>query len=80
MIDLKNLLERLSNSLNKDTKLKDQIIQTIKEKTKVQLAPEKINLKDGVLEINTNPIINNEIRLKEDLIKPELKISRIIYK
>jgi len=80
MIDLKNLLERLSNSLNKDAKLKDQIIQTIKEKTKVQLAPEKINLKDGVLEINTNPIINNEIRLKEDLIKPELKISRIIYK
>ena len=80
MIDLKNLLERLSNSLNKDAKLKDQIIQTIKEKTKVQLTPEQINLKDGVLEINTNPIINNEIRLKEDLIKPELKISRIIYK
>lgn len=80
MIDLKNLLERLSNSLNKDAKLKDQIIQIIKNYTHIEINQNQINLKDGVLEINTNPIINNEIRLKEDLIKSELKISRIIYK
>jgi len=81
MMDLKSLLERLSNSLNKDTKLKDQVIQIIKNHTHIEINPNQINLKDGILEINANPIINNEIRLKENLIKPELRfVRRFIYK
>ncbi len=77
---LSNLLERFSKNLNKNTETKNAIIDTIKNKTRAVLDYKSINLKDGVLEIEASPSAKNEIKLKEDEIKKELKISRIFYK
>ncbi len=84
--NLSSLLERFSKKLNKSTDTKNIIINTIKNKTEIELTPEQINLKDGVLEFSASPIIHNEIRLKEEMILTELKkfhklpASRILYR
>lgn len=86
MKNIFTLLERFTKILDKDRLLKESIINTIQERTRVSLSPEKINLKEGVLEINASSVAKNEIRLKEDSIKDQLKeaynitISRILYK
>lgn len=89
MISVRNLsllLEKISRSLNKDKFIKDAIISTISDSIKIQISEDKISLKEGVLGINTTPIIKNELILKEDLIKSTLKnnhninIVRFLYK
>ncbi|MCR4279585.1 MAG: hypothetical protein NUV78_02490 [Candidatus Zambryskibacteria bacterium] len=86
MYNLTSLLERFSKLLNKDTALKGSVIGVVKERTGATLSPENINLKEGVLEITASQAVKNEIRLKEDLIRTELKevykinILRIFYK
>lgn len=86
MKNLFSLLQRFSQSLNKDTLVKETISQVIFEKTNIKLASEKISLKNGVLEISTSPVMQNEIKLKEELIKTTLKevsqinLSRVLYK
>jgi len=84
--NLSLLLEKISRSLNKDKFIKDAIISTISDSIKIQISEDKISLKEGVLGINTTPIIKNELILKEDLIKSTLKnnhninIVRFLYK
>jgi hypothetical protein len=80
MKHLLDLLNRFSKSLSKDTLAKENISKTIFNHTKVNLLPENINLKDGVLEITTFATAKNEIKLKEEMIKNEVKVSRIFYK
>lgn len=86
MIDLTKLLERFTKSLSDDSHTKSVVIDVIENYTRVRVQPENINLKDGVLEISTTPIIKSEISLKENMIKTDLKerykiyFSRIIYK
>lgn len=73
MKNLLNLLERFSNSLNKDTLTKEIITRTLKEEVGIQIDPEKISLKEGVLSIEASPIVKNEINLKEEILKNKLK-------
>lgn len=86
MNNLSSLLERFSKLLNKDTALKGSVIGVVKERTGAILSPGNINLKEGVLEIAASQAVKNEISLKEDQIKTELKevhkinILRIFYK
>lgn len=85
MKNLINLLERFSQSLNKDILTKEAIALVIKEVTKVELSTENISLKNGVLELSTSNVGKNEIALKEDLVRNILKakgihITRILYK
>ena len=86
MENLSKLLERFSRILNRDAATKEIIIKTIENKTRITLEPENISLKEGVLEINSSPAVKNEISLKEESIKTELKeihkivMSRIFYK
>jgi hypothetical protein len=87
MKNLSSLLERLSKVLNKDTVIKESVTRVIKEKIGIEIPQENINLnKEGVLEIISSPSANNEIRLKEEYIKTELRevynisISRIFFK
>jgi hypothetical protein len=80
------LLERFSRSLNKDTHTKETIARVVESKTRVLVPTENLSLKDGVLSITTGATAKNEIRLKEEVIKKELKelhkitFSRILYK
>ncbi len=81
MKNLSSLLERFSKSLNKDSLLKENIINIIKTNTKASISQENISLKGGILEIKTTPVIKSEIKLKEEEIINSLKgVSRIIYK
>ncbi|MEK7176174.1 MAG: hypothetical protein AAB695_02240 [Patescibacteria group bacterium] len=80
MKNLLELLDRFSKVLNKNTETKNTIIRIIKEKTNIELKSNQINLKNDVLEIESSPTIKNEIKLKEDFLKQELKVSRILYK
>ncbi len=80
MKGLDSLLNRISSILDEEELRKKSIQDFIREKTKVTLNLEQIFLKDGVLEIEASPSAKNEIKLKEDLLKRELKISRILYR
>lgn len=86
MRNLFDLLQRFSRSLNKDTFTKETIARVIEERTRVVLKPEDLLLKDGVLELTAGASAKNEIRLKEEAIKSELKelhkvnILRVLYK
>jgi hypothetical protein len=82
---LNEILERFSKSLNKDTHTREAIIKAIEEKIGIKIPQENISLKEGVLEIKTTPVVNNEIKLKEESIIARLKearihISRIFFK
>ena len=85
MKNLFELLERFSKSLNQDQFTKDTIIATIENQTKIKLSPEKVSLKEGVLEIVATPVVKSEIALREQDLKQDLKsknifVSRILYK
>ncbi len=86
MKNLFHLLERFSRSLNKDTLFKETIAQTIFERTNIKINPENLAFKEGVLELEGSPAVNNEIKLKEASIREELKeryqinVTRILYK
>ncbi|OHA91581.1 MAG: hypothetical protein A2758_00525 [Candidatus Zambryskibacteria bacterium RIFCSPHIGHO2_01_FULL_49_18] len=80
MKGISDLLKRISSVLNQDEELKRRIIELIREKTNIKLPKENIFLKNGVLEIDASPAAKNEIKLKEDEIKKEFKIFRILYK
>lgn len=86
MRSFQSLLERLSKTLNKDELIKGSVIQAVASRTGVTLPGEAIMLKEGQLTISASAPVKNEIRLKEELIKTELKeahqivITRILYK
>ena len=86
MKNLLSLLEKISNTLNRDVIVKENIAKAIEGRTRARISLEKINLKDGILEIEATSAVKNEIFLKESALKEELKerfkipVTRIIYK
>ena len=83
MKNLKSLLERFSKALNRDNVTKELIKEVVLDQTKINL--KNFNYKDGVLTIEAGAAAKNEIGLKEEKIKNELlrnnlRIQRIIYK
>ena len=85
MKNLRNLLERFSNSLNKDVIQKETVISTVHNIARVKLTEDNISIKNGVLEITTGAAAKNEIVLKEDAILGELRsrgvnITRFLFK
>lgn len=86
MKNLLSLLERFSKSLNKDTYTKETISRVIGERVGVPLPLENLSLKEGVLEIRAGAALKNEINLKEEGIKNELRevykipVVKILYK
>jgi len=85
MKNLKNLLERFSNSLNKDSIIRETISEVVFTKARVRLLEGATTFKDGVLTITTTQTAKSELRLKEEVIKRSLiergvKVSRISYR
>ncbi len=82
MRNLTDLLGRFAKSLYKDTDTKERIVSIIFTHTRIRLSPEKVSLKNGVLEINASPIAHQEIAFKQEAILNELQgvASRILYK
>ena len=81
-----SLLERFSRALDKSLSVKKSVSEIVLRNTKINLPPENITLKNGVLEISASPVAKNEILLKEGVIKEELKkfhdiaVARVLYK
>mgnify|MGYP001591071573 CR=1 FL=1 len=86
MRNISDLLKRFTNSLNKDSIARQAVGEVVFSITHVNLSPENISLKDGILSITAGAAAKNEMRLKEDAILDTLKgrysirVSRVIYK
>lgn len=86
MKNLSDLLNKFTQSLNRDSLIKKKVIEAVKNKTNITLPEEVVSVKNGVLEINSSPSIHSEIRLKEEAILQELRettainFSRVLYK
>jgi hypothetical protein len=85
MKNLRNLLERFTNSLNKDSLFKETVVDSIRNQTSITLNPDNISLKEGVLSIEAGATQKNEMRMKESMILNELKdrkvpVSKILYR
>jgi ribosomal protein S8E len=84
--DLNELLERMSNVLNKKDRAKEVVIFTVKKHTNITLKAECVFIKESVIEIEASPAVKSEIALKINLILKDLKevegihIPRILYK
>lgn len=85
MKNLQHFLQRLSDTLNRDSHLKSSVINIIKERTSLELPEASVELKNGELRIDASPGVKSEIGLKEGLIlgdikqRLSLKIERIFY-
>lgn len=85
MRNLQSLLERLSETLNRDQELKKLILQIIKERTSLELPESSVELRGPVIEITSSAVVKSEIGLKESLIIEDIKQRhsldlRVIYK
>lgn len=73
MIEIKDLLNRFQNILNKEGINRGVIIETIYRITKVKLDKEVVKIKDKIVYLNIKPLFKNEIFLKKEKILEELK-------
>lgn len=85
MKNISSLLGRFFKSVGRDILSREIILEVIKSETRIGLTPDDIGLKEGVLEIRTTSLKQNEIRLKEKTILEILKerdvlVTRIFYK
>jgi hypothetical protein len=75
--NLRNLLERFSRSLDRNTAAKEAVISAVSNHTKISLSPKDISIRDGVLEITASAVAKSEINLKTRLILAELKAQKV---
>lgn len=75
MIEIKNLLLNFRNLLLSGEVKKGLILEVIKKITGVLIKKEEIEVKNGILYLNTKPIHKNEIFMKQDQVLAELKES-----
>lgn len=86
MRNLLQLLERFTKSLNRDELIKKAVIEAVRGSTGVSLKEEDILIKEGVLELSAGGAAKNEIKLKEESIKKQLKerykltLFRVLYR
>lgn len=86
MINIAKLLNRISSSINKDSFIKETVIDVIRLHTHVSVAENKISIKDGVLEIEVSSTARSEINMHQQVILDTLNkqhkifVSRILYK
>lgn len=75
MIQIKDLLENLKNSLFSEELKKDEIRRILSEEIKINLKSSDIEIKNGIINLNIKPIYKNEIFLKKEIIFLKLKDS-----
>lgn len=63
------LLEKVSKALTLDSDLKRSVREAIEECTGGLIKEDQIEVKEGVLMIDTSPALKSEIRLNEEKIK-----------
>ncbi len=78
MRTLGDLIERFSRSLNSDIFIKESIQGAIQDVVGIEIKTDNLSVKDGLLNIQTSPVVKNEIHLKERLILNNLKGKKIL--
>ena len=73
MIEIKDLLLNLKNTLLAEGYRKEEIRRIISEQIKIQIETKDIERKNGIIYLNIKPIYKNEIFLKKEQIFSELK-------
>ncbi len=73
MIELKDLLLKFNNLLLKQGLRQEVVRETISKAINLEIKPEDIKIKNGVIYLNIKPIYKNEILIKQDLILEELQ-------
>jgi len=75
MIEIKDLLLNFKNVLVSENFKKDEIRRIISEEIKIEIKPEDMKLKNGIVFLNIKPIYKNEIFIKKDRIFLKIKKS-----
>ncbi|MES2416366.1 MAG: hypothetical protein V4504_01565 [Patescibacteria group bacterium] len=75
MIQIKDLLSKLRDSLFSEESKKDEIRRIISEEIKVDIKSSDIEIKNGIINLNIKPIYKNEIFLKKEIIFSKLQES-----
>jgi hypothetical protein len=73
MIEIKDLLGRFNNILLSENGRADSVRNIISEIIKVEIKPEDVKIKNGVIYLNIKPIYKNEILLKRERILLKLE-------
>jgi hypothetical protein len=73
MIEIKDLLGRFNNILLSENGRADSVRNIISEIIKVEIKPEYVKIKNGVIYLNIKPIYKNEILLKRERILLKLE-------
>lgn len=84
MFDIAKYLEKFKTLGNSRYFLRDSVVESIKKITNIDINPKNIDIKSGIVRINSKNIIKNEIFIKKTKIledlgkKTESKIIDII--
>lgn len=73
MIEIKDLLSRFNNILLGGEAKRELVRETITSVTKIEISPDKIEIKNNIIYLDLKPIHKNEIFLKKDQIFSKLK-------
>ena len=72
MIEIKDLLSRINNTLFKEEMKRETIRNVLSETLKVEIKKENIRIKNNIIYLNIKPIYKNEILLKREIIFSKL--------
>jgi hypothetical protein len=78
MIEIKDLLAKFSNVLFSEEIKKEAVRKAIAESINVEIKPQDVEIKNGVIYLNIKPIYKNEVFLKQEEIS--LKVQEIFNK
>jgi len=68
MFDISKYLEKFTIMSQSRHYLRDSVAEAIKNVCKIEIDPKTIEIKEGIVRINTKPIIKSEVFLKKNKI------------
>ncbi len=75
MFEIKDLLSRFENLLNKGQGNKKILVDLLESVVKIKINTENIRIQNGVLYLDTKPIYKNEILIKKSQLLQTFKES-----
>lgn len=75
MIEIKDLLLNINNTLLKEELKKETIRSVISEAIKIQIDSNDVEIKNNIVYLNIKPIYKSEILINKDLISKKIKES-----
>ncbi len=70
--NISQYLEKISKVYNQNISLREAVVGSLKDLVKIELSDKDLILKNGILNIKTNPVIKTEIFIKKKRIIEEI--------